>query len=33
MQEIITINGEKYIKYIEQEKKEYKRWRAKDYKE
>ena len=30
MQEIITINGEKYVKYIEPEKKEYKRWRA-DY--
>lgn len=29
MQEIITINGEKYVKYIEPEKKEYKRWRAK----
>lgn len=28
MQEIITINGEKYVKYIEPEKKEYKRWRA-----
>lgn len=28
MQEIITINGEKYIRYIEPEKKEYKRWKA-----
>ena len=28
MQEIITLNGKKYVEYIEPEKKEYKRWRA-----
>jgi len=27
MQEIITLNGKKYVEYIEPEK-EYKRWRA-----
>lgn len=28
MQEIITLNGKKYVEYIEPEKKEYKRWRV-----